>query len=53
MDMVKTAEQYAAQLLDIVGGNKVDAIRVLFEAEKQYKLPRVYVVDVFNVITGN
>ena len=53
MQMLKNPAEYAAQILDLVMGNKMDAIRVLFEAEKQFKLPRVYVADTFNVITGN
>lgn len=51
--MFKSPETYAATLLDYTGGNRFEAVRVLFDAEKEFKLPRTFVVDVFNVITGN
>lgn len=51
--MYKTPEEYALAILDVTGGNRFEAVKILFEAQEKYKLGRNYTVDVFNILTGN
>lgn len=53
MNIFKPANEYAVMLLDISGGDKISAIKMLFAAQEEYNMPRSYVADVFNIITGN
>lgn len=50
---MKTATEYAVMLLNYTGGNKLLAVKALFDAETEFKLSKDYVADVFNIITGN
>lgn len=52
-NMYKTPNEYALAILDITGGNRFEAVKILFEAQEKYKLGRDYTVDVFNILTGN
>lgn len=51
--MFKSPETYAAKLLEFTGGNRMEAVAILFEARTEFRLPQAYVADVFNIITGN
>jgi hypothetical protein len=51
--MFKNPAEYAAVLLDFTGGNRMEAVALLFEARTEFRLPQPYVADVFNILTGN
>lgn len=51
--MFKTPEEYALTILNFTGGNRLEAVKVLFEAAETFRIPQNYLADVFNIITGN
>lgn len=47
---MKDATEYALEILDLTTGNRLEAVKILFEAEAKFPMSKDYVTDVFNVL---